>query len=173
MQKEKFLAFYKGQSNEKSACECFDAVKQALVDCNIYSPLVMVGALATIRTEVGRSYRPIPEIASGNAYEGRRDLGNYCPGDGPKYKGRGFLQITGRANYENYGKQLGIDLICHPELALDLKTSASIVALYFRDRGCDKACEAKDWGKVRRLVNGGTNGLSTFLSITNQFLTCI
>ena len=170
MNKDKFLAFYKGTLNEESASICFDSVKSALESLNIYSPLVMIGAMATIRTEVGKAYKPVNEIASGQAYEGRKDLGNYCPGDGVKYKGRGYIQLTGRANYEAFGKALELDLVCKPDLALDIKISAKILALYFKNRGCVQACNAQDWTRVRRLVNGGTNGLDVFTNIVNQFI---
>lgn len=165
--KQSFLSFY---PNSQSASDCYDAVSVALTQLGINTPLTLIGALATVRTEVGRDFKPIMEIASGSAYEGRHDLGNYIPGDGPLYKGRGFIQLTGRANYAAYGKALNLDLVCHPELALDVKNSALILAQYFKDHACNVACEAKDWTKVRKLVNGGTNGLDVFLSVVNQYL---
>lgn len=55
------------------------------------------------------------EYASGHAYEGRQDLGNIESGDGVRFKGRGLLQVTGRANYAKEGAALGIDLVAHPE----------------------------------------------------------
>lgn len=168
--KEKFLRFYKGTPNEKSASDCFDAISKALVVIGILTELTLIGALATVRVEVGRAFKPIEEQSSGQAYEGRKDLGNYVPGDGVKYKGRGFIQLTGRANYESYGKKFSIDLVCHPELALDIETSAMILAQYFKDRGVNKSCDASDWTKARKLVNGGTNGLTEFLSVINQYI---
>ena len=56
------------------------------------------------------------EIASGKAYEGRKDLGNTQQGDGVKFKGRGLIQITGRFNYTQLSKDLGEDFIKNPEL---------------------------------------------------------
>jgi RHS repeat-associated protein len=66
------------------------------------------------------------ELASGEAYEGRLDLGNTEPGDGPKFKGRGFIQLTGRKNYQYYTDYLGLDLINNPSLAGDPQVSAQI-----------------------------------------------
>lgn len=170
MTKESFLKFYKATPNEKSASDCFDAIQKALGDIGILTPFTLVGALATVRIEVGKAFKPIEEYASGSAYEGRRDLGNYIPGDGTKYKGRGFIQLTGRANYETFGKKIEVDFTCHPELALDLNNSAKILALYFKERGVNLACEAKDWVKVRKLVNGGSMGLTDFLRVVDQYL---
>jgi len=166
-----FLSFYKGQPNEQSVRDCYLAVEHALWEEKILTPLTLIGALATVRIEVGKNYKPIREFASGEAYEGRRDLGNTEKGDGIRYAGRGLIQITGRANYALYGKRLGIDLLGNPDLALDLKVSAKILAMYFKDRGVDKWCNSKDWEVVRRKVNGGLNGYTEFLDIVNQFIT--
>lgn len=165
MTKDKFLSFY-----TPSVAECYDAVTAALNEFGILDDLTLIGALATVRTEVGRAFLPIEEYASGKAYEGRKDLGNYRPGDGVKYKGRGYIQLTGYDNYAAYGKALGLDLICHPELALDVKVSARILALYFKNRNIQKFCALKDWVTVRKLVNGGANGLDVFLTVINQYL---
>lgn len=61
-------------------------------------------------------FRYMEEIASGGAYEGRADLGNTQPGDGKRYKGRGPIQLTGRANYRTFGRALGLDFEQHPEM---------------------------------------------------------
>lgn len=163
-----FLSFYKPRDTTQR--ECYLAIENALWEEGILTPLTLVGALATVRVEVGRSFKPITEIASGEAYEGRRDLGNTQKGDGVRYKGRGYIQITGRANYATYGKRLGIDLLGNPDLALDSKVAAKILAMYFKDRGVDKWCNSKDWEVVRRKVNGGLNGYDEFINVVNQFL---
>lgn len=169
MDKQQFMKFYVGTLNEQSASSCFDNVSKALTDAGIYSNLTLIGALATVRVECGKAFKSIEENASGSAYENRHDLGNYCPGDGTKYKGRGYIQLTGRSNYENYGKVLNIDLSCHPELALDPIVASKILAQYFKDRKCNIACDKSDWTQVRKLVNGGTNGLADFLNIIAQY----
>jgi predicted chitinase len=170
MLKSQFLSFYKGTPYEKGASQCYDVIEKALYEQGILSRNTLIGALATVRVEVGKKYLPIPEIASGEAYEGRASLGNTQPGDGKRYKGRGYIQLTGRSNYTNYGKVLGIDLVNVPELALEVETSARIFALYFKDRACNIACNNGDWALVRKKVNGGSNGLSEFLKVVNQFI---
>lgn len=133
-------------------------------------------ALATVAAEC-RTFKPINEYGGPayftKMYEGRKDLGNTQPGDGAKFHGRGFPQLTGRANYTKYGQKLGIDLVNHPELALDDKESCRIFAAYFKDHGVDawagKAFAETDriqkevlFKKCRRLVNGGLNGYDAF-----------
>jgi len=73
------------------------------------------------------------ELASGWAYEWRDDLGNFYAGDGPLYKGRGFVQVTGRANYRHWSARLGIDLIGNPVLAAQKDIAAKILVLGMRD----------------------------------------
>lgn len=167
--KDLFMTFYKGTMYEAAASTAYDATKAALQQVGIYTPLTLVGALGTIRAEVGREFAPIREIASGRLYEGRSDLGNTQVGDGPKYKGRGYIQLTGRGNYTHYGQMIGVDLVNNPDLALDPKYSALILAQYFKETGCDVYCNKKQWVKVRTLVNGGNNGLYLFLSVVGQY----
>lgn len=168
MNKDKFMKLYNGTPAQQSASDCYDTILKALG--TMYTDMIMVGIMSTIRTEVGRGFKPIEEYSTGVQYEGRKDLGNLNVGDGVKYKGRGFIQLTGRSNYAIYGQKLGIDLIKKPELALQPDVAARIMVYYFRDNGCFNACNAKNWVLVRRLVNGGTNGLDVFLSIVQQYI---
>jgi len=193
MTKEKFLSFYANTPYYTNASACWDALETAFAEiyktcpfCGHQSekpavpPLVMVGALATVRIEVGKNFFPISEYAPNpayfNRYEGRADLGNTIAGDGLKFKGRGLIQLTGRANYTTYGQKLGVDLVSNPDLALDLQVSARIFARYFVDRKVDRACINQDWLTVRKLVNGVNrstglpNGWDEFKHIINQFL---
>ncbi len=126
-----------------------------------------IGAVATVSVECP-PWRPIREYASGEAYEGRKDLGNTQPGDGVWFKGRGFIQITGRANYRAYGLALGLDLEADPDLALDVRTSAEILALYWKRREVHVSCEQADWRRVRKLVNGGYNGWDHFAAVVDR-----
>lgn len=132
--------------------------------------LIQVGAVATIATECP-PFKPIAEWASGKAYDGRTDLGNVAPGDGPRYKGRGFIQLTGRANYRTLGEQLGVDLEGDPSLALRSDVAARVFSSYFRQHGIGAFCLAYDWRAVRHKVNGGYNGWDRFIGCVRGLLT--
>ena len=95
-----------------------------------------------------------PLEPTGTLYEGRKQLGNTQVGDGPKYIGRGILQLTGRANYENMSKKLGIDLINNPELACDPVVSTKIACQYFKDRDLLTLADKWDIEKITEKVNG-------------------
>ena len=87
---------------------------------------------------------------TGNAYDGRKaTLGNYVPGDGPKYIGRGILQITGRANYNRYGTKLNLNLIEYPALAKDPVVATRIACEYFLDRNIHSHADAWNITKIR------------------------
>lgn len=168
MTKETFMTFY---PDVPAAAECYDNISAALQEQGILTPLTLLGALATCRVEVGRNLKPVLEKASGDAYEGRvKNLGNTQVGDGRKYKGRGYIQLTGRYNYSDFANKLSIDLVEKPELALEPKTAARIFALFFKQKKVNLACEKKDWVKVRKLVNGGTNGLADFQDVVGKYL---
>ena len=99
------------------------------------------------------------EYASGEAYEGREDLGNTKSGDGRRFKGRGLIQLTGRANYQTYGDALDLNLVSEPELAAEPQTSLRIACEYWRRRHINERCDRDDILAVTRAVNGGLNGL--------------
>lgn len=143
------------------------AVLTALADYCMDDKAGVILAIATIGTEVPM-FAPVEEHASGGAYEGRKSLGNTEPGDGPRFKGRGFIQLTGRANYTHFGEKLGVDLVAQPERALDPYLGAKILALYFKERKVIDAARNGDWSKARRLVNGGDNGMPRFLGLVNS-----
>jgi len=137
-------------------------VLQALDQQGINTLPAQIAAAATIQVEVGKRWQPIRELGSNNyftrMYEGRQDLGNTEPGDGARYCGRGYIQITGRANYREFG------LEDSPEDALGEGVAAGVLALYFRRRKIPRLAAAGEWIRVRKAVNGGTNGLQTFLA---------
>ena len=143
-------------------------VQASLASEGIASRPVQVAALATIWVETP-GFLPIREYATGHAYEFRSDLGNTMAGDGPRYKGRGYLQLTGRANYRAMGARLDLPLEDTPDLALRPDIAAEVLAVYFKDRGVADAAEREDWREVRRRVNGGLNGWARFASAVSYF----
>lgn len=126
----------------------------------IDTPLRLAHFLAQLGHESGE-LRYTEELASGLAYEGRADLGNSEQGDGPRYKGRGLIQLTGRANYTAFSKYIGVDYVAHPE-RLKEPTPAVVVACWFWcSRNLNKYADADDLRGVTRRVNGGYNGLGS------------
>lgn len=104
-------------------------------------------------------FRTLEEYASGAAYEGRKDLGNNTPGDGRRYKGRGIIQLTGRANYRTFGKKIGKDLENKPILAMDPEISVLTACEYWNSRDLSKYADKDDILTITKRINGGTNGL--------------
>jgi len=125
----------------------------------INTPLRQAHFLAQIGHESGElRYRE--EIASGEAYEGRDDLGNTEEGDGPRFKGRGLIQLTGRANYLAYGQFLGRDLLAAPQLvAEDENLCANVAGWFWLKRNLNSYADADDVNMITKRINGGLNGL--------------
>jgi predicted chitinase len=104
--------------------------------------------------------RYFEEIASGKAYEGRKDLGNTQPGDGVKYKGHGPIQITGRANHAACGKALGLDLINNPTLITQPPNAFRSAGWFWDSRGLNALADQRLFKAITKKINGGFNGLA-------------
>jgi putative chitinase len=135
--------------------------------------------LAQLAHESG-SFNYTEEIASGEAYEGRKDLGNVNPGDGKRFKGRGLIQITGRNNYTSCSKALFGDmtLIKFPEKLKEPRYAAESACWFWKGWGLNEVCDLEDtwihtvhhqdgtsstytkfqW--LTKLINGSLNGLA-------------
>jgi hypothetical protein len=159
--------------------QTWPALESALNKYNIYSDLVAVASLATVRVECGNKFLPIHEYGSSNYFKDQYDiegshpdrarrLGNLNPGDGVLFAGRGLIQLTGRSNYSEYGTLVGVDLVSNPDAALQPGIASEIFVQYFKKHQVDVAANTQNWIKVRTLVNGGTNGLSLFLSYVSS-----
>jgi putative chitinase len=92
-------------------------------------------------------------------YEGRVDLGNTYPGDGFRYRGRGLIQITGRANYRVCGAMLGVDLLNYPELLEGPTLASRSAAWFWRKHNLNALADADDQVEICKRINGGKNGL--------------
>lgn len=148
-------------------------IRKALAERGLVDKMMVLMAMATIRVETSR-FDPISEVPSAlntqapgppfNRYDWRQDLGNLGPPDGAMFKGRGFIQLTGRKNYGFYGALLGHNLIGNPELANSPQPAAQILAAYLKENeaAIRGALAAGDLATARRIVNGGINGLDRF-----------
>jgi len=148
-----------------------DALRQfQLID----KPMVLM-ALATIRAET-EAFEPVDELPSRyntsphghpfDLYDNRIDLGNRGRPDGARFKGRGFIQLTGRDNYRRIGRQLGLGdrLERQPEIANEPKIAALVLGCFLaaRRQPIKQALLEDDLARARRLVNGGRHGLERF-----------
>lgn len=150
-------------------------VIQALKDADLYDKPMVLMALATIRAETA-GFVPISEFKSRfntspnghpfDLYDNRRDLGNRGRPDGDLFKGRGFVQLTGRSNYKSIGRKIGLGdrLVNDPELANDPEIAAQILAAFLKRQEIPIKQDliADDLRSARRRVNGGSHGLQPF-----------
>jgi len=145
--------------------------------CDLDDRSMLLMALGTIRAETA-SFRAISEgVSQYNTSPGgepfdlydpptqiAKMLGNNHKGDGAKFKGRGFVQLTGRSNYARVGTQIGKDLVGNPELCNDPLTAGRILAQFLKNNesAIRAALKNNDLAKARKLVNGGSHGLDAF-----------
>lgn len=152
-------------------------IRLILTECEkhkVTQPEQRAYILATAYHESGLS--PIEEFASGEAYEGRPSLGNTQPGDGKRFKGRGYAQITGRINYTRYAALTGKPLLDQPELVLE-KTLAAFILVHGMSTGSFTTkkladyinAEEVDFLGARRIVNGQDRAL-LIAGYADQFL---
>lgn len=131
--------------------------------------LASVQRMAAFLAQVGHEsggFRHVREIwgptPAQTRYEGRADLGNTQPGDGFRYRGRGLIQITGRANYARVTERLkgmgAPDFIAQPEALEVPRWAAASAADYWRDRGLNRYADSGDFRTLTRRINGGYNG---------------
>lgn len=143
---------------------------ESLVD----APMVLM-ALATIRAET-EAFEPVSEGLSRyntspggkpfDLYDFRTDIGNNGVGDGKRYCGRGFIQLTGRDNYAAIGKRIGLgrQLVDNPERANESTVAGRVLASFLaaKERAAKEALVDRDFALARKLVNGGRHGIDRF-----------
>lgn len=139
-----------------------DPISAACHQGDIDTPLRICAFLAQIGHESGR-LRYVRELWGPTDwqrnYEGRKDLGNTEPGDGFRFRGRGLIQITGRANYALAGAALNLDLLNHPELLEDPVHAAMSAAWFWDAHGLNALADAGDLHGITHVINGGYNGM--------------
>ena len=145
--------------------ELFPPLVAAADEFEINTPIRQAAFLAQLAEESGE-LRYFQELADGSAYEGRKDLGNVRTGDGPKFKGRGPIQLTGRKNYLFASLALGIDLIAHPELVATPAVGFRAAGWFWKSHGLNQLADAiltapmpgVAFDVVTRRINGALNG---------------
>ncbi len=165
-----------------NATKFMDAINATCTKYDISTPIRQLCFLAQVGHESGGLFFT-EELASGAAYEGRKNLGNTQPGDGIRFKGRGLIQITGRANYGAVGTALGVDFIKNPTLlggknvtvctVQQLQNAALSAGWYWNSRKLNAIADTINIAKpidsgtnlanfilLTKKINGGTNGLN-------------
>jgi putative chitinase len=139
--------------------------QQLIYDAGIDTPLRLCHFMAQLAHESAH-FRVTLEFASGRAYEGREDLGNTQPGDGPRYRGRGLIQTTGRANYREARDDIrkmdpsAPDFEAEPVKLEELPWALLSAISYWRRRNINRFADRDDVVAVTKRINGGTNGLA-------------
>lgn len=150
-------------------------VLDALREFDLTDKPMVLTALATIRAEA-EGFEPVDERPSRyntspdgrpfDLYDWRADLGNLGPDDGARYRGRGFVQLTGRDNYRRCGAGIGLGdaLVFAPERANEPVLAARLLAYFLAERALaiKRALLDGDLLRARRLVNGGRHGYERF-----------
>ena len=145
-----------------------DRVKEFVASFNKYSEMFQINTklraahyIAQVAHETGE-LRWLEEIASGIQYEGRKDLGNISPGDGVRFKGRGYLQTTGRSNYQRYADSgfCNGDLMSHPEWLAQQPGCQKSSMFFWLINNLNRYADQDDARMVSKRINGGWNGLA-------------
>lgn len=153
-------------------------ILSALKELDLDDRDMILMAIGTIRAET-EGFVPINEFQSRfntapngtpfGLYDNRKDLGNQGHPDGSSFKGRGFIQLTGRANYIQIGSQIGVKLVDNPDKANDSVIASKIMARFLKnkEREIRKALLDNDLKTARRKVNGGSHGIERFTAAFN------
>lgn len=171
-------------ANPERVMEHYALVLDALATRGLDDAEMQAMALATIAVETSR-FEPIDEYESRyntppggpaySLYDHRTALGNKHAGDGARYRGRGFIQLTGRHNYGRMQAVLGTELLEFPSRANEPEIAAAILATFLAEREgkIQSALSRGDLARARRVVNGGHHGLPKFKRVYARALTML
>ena len=127
-------------------------LNHAMREADIRTPRRQAVFLAQL-AQVSNDLRHFEEPGSGEAYEGRQDLGNTQPGDGQRYKGRGPFPLVGRTRYRAAGRALGVDLEKDPARAGDPDLGFRVAAWFWRGNGLNQLADAGNLSAISRVLN--------------------
>ena len=147
--------------------EYFPHILKAMLDHEINTPTRAAAFLAQIAhesaelkymaeiwgpTDQQKKYEPHTDLS--------KSLGNTEKGDGFRFRGRGPIQITGRANYKRYGELLGVDLVSDPDLASKAEHAFALACAFWRSHGLNELADKDDFKQITHKINGGYTGLA-------------
>ena len=112
-----------------------------------------------------------PEAIANSVYANRMGNGPAETDDGWRFRGRGYIHLTGKDNYKRYGEYLGLDLVNNPELAEKEDIAAEIAAEFWYRSDLNEAADVLDLIAIRRKVNGGLIGFNEFKGLVFKMLT--
>lgn len=147
-------------ATDKLVSRYWQALAEKMPANGIDTPLRVAHFLAQVGHESGE-LRYCEELASGDAYEGRKDLGNTQPGDGRRFKGRGLIQLTGRSNYIAYGKARGVDYTSDEGsklIASDPEPAVDVACWFWTTHNLNQLADKDDVTTITKRINGGLNG---------------
>jgi putative chitinase len=143
-------------------------LEDAMHEFEINTPERQAAFLAQIGHESGGLHWLVEmwgPTAAQARYETRYDLGNVAPGDGFKYRGRGLIQLTGRANYKRCGDALGVNLIDRPELLGEPALACRSAGWFWKANGCNELADSGNFERLTKRINGGLNGYAERLAL--------
>jgi putative chitinase len=156
LSKEQLRAVFR-ECKEADLVRFLIPINKTLDEYEINTPQRIRMFLAQIGHESGQ-LRYVRELASGEAYEGRKDLGNTSPGDGVRYKGRGLIQITGKHNYALCSLALDLPLLEKPELLEEPLNAVRSAGWFWSNKNLNALCDLGLFKELTKRINGGTNG---------------
>jgi putative chitinase len=157
-----------GLSQER-AQQIVGPLNDAMHQGGMNTPQRQAAFISQVAEESDR-FNTFEEYADGSEYEGSTMLGNTQPGDGPRYKGRGAIQVTGRSNYTRMSKDLGVDFVNHPELAAEPQYAFASALWYWNTHNGNAVADTGDIGAITQMVNGGDHGLAVRTQFYNNAL---
>lgn len=152
LSKQQLQAIYK-EATPQNIEKFLDPLNATLDEFEINTPQRIRMFLAQIGHESGQ-LRYVKELASGEAYEGRANLGNTKPGDGVRYKGRGLVQITGRHNYTLAAQELGLPLLETPEMLEQPLNAARSAGWFWKRNNLNALCDLNLFKELSYRING-------------------
>jgi hypothetical protein len=151
-------------------------VESALIESRLTDKKMVAAIIATATYETN-SFRTNVEHGDGSEQEGRKDLGNIEPGDGQRFKGRGLIEITGRANYTRVSARLGLGtlLVDSPDDVNKPEIASRILCAWFKDReqAFATALAESNLRRVHQLASGSASGLDRFTELYERVLTAL